>query len=191
MNQCHLLPKVASNRNDTTICNMTPKFLDTFGKRVRILRQERGWTQNQLIDALKTVGVDIGRSYVSEWERTDKMPSGEVVAALARVLETTADYLLLLTDDAEIVENTQEVDAISEEAEEVAHIVDSMTPERRADVLAIVRALHNEDTAESTALKRYDIIMEKIRRRDGDAGVARAEELLRRFLDSLFGSSAA
>jgi transcriptional regulator with XRE-family HTH domain len=192
MNQCHLLPMVARPQNDNNICGMTNKYLDTFGKRVRILRQERGWRQQDLVDALQDVGAAIGRTYVSEWERTEKTPTGDIVAALARVLDTTTDYLLLLTDDAERPGAVQdEVDAISEEAEEVAQVVDSMTPERRQDVLAIVRALHQEDSVESTALKRYDIIMERIRRRDGAQGVERAEELLRRFLDSLSGASAA
>lgn len=185
MNQCHLLPAVASSRNQVTICDMTPKYLDTFGKRVRVLRTEHGWTQQQLVDELERVGAPIGRSYVSEWERSDKIPTGDVVAALARVLETTADYLLLLVDEAEIVEDAQEVDAISEEAEDVARMVDAMTPERRSDTLAIVRALYDKDRSDTKWLRRLSAVLDRYVDKVGED---EAERALSRLIDSASSS---
>jgi transcriptional regulator with XRE-family HTH domain len=71
----------------------------TFGGRLRLLREDAELTQDQLIERMAAHGVTIGRSYISELERTAKMPNGEVVIGLARVLRTTADYLLGLTEN--------------------------------------------------------------------------------------------
>ena len=75
------------------------QFFDTVGKRIRVLRQDVGYNQQDLAEQLTRHGVSIGASYISELERTDRIPSGQVLAALARALGTTADYLLMLTDD--------------------------------------------------------------------------------------------
>lgn len=68
-----------------------------FGQRVRLLREQHGWTQQQLADAL---GVSV--SYVSKVER-DKLhfgdyPSEKFIHKLAAELEADEDELLMLTD---------------------------------------------------------------------------------------------
>lgn len=73
MNQCQINELGTRHNITSTICNMTPKHLDTFGKRVRILRHGVGMNQQDLVNALERYGVSIGRSYVSELERTDKL----------------------------------------------------------------------------------------------------------------------
>lgn len=74
-------------------------LLNTTGKRIRALRNDYHLTQEELTRQLNKAGVDAGRSYISILENSSKVPSGEVIQALARVLKTTSDYLLLLTDD--------------------------------------------------------------------------------------------
>lgn len=78
---------------------MTTITLRTYGARQKYLREERGLLQKELAAMLKTHGAEVGQTYMSELERTDKTPSGEVVAAVASVLETSADFLLGRTDD--------------------------------------------------------------------------------------------
>lgn len=78
---------------------MTEPRFNTFGKRVRILREDMGLTQEQVVSRLAEYGVKTRQSYLSELERTDKTPLGDMVAALAKVFNTTSDYLLLLNDD--------------------------------------------------------------------------------------------
>lgn len=78
---------------------MTEPRFNTFGKRVRILREDMGLTQADVISRLAEQGIKMRQSYLSELERTDKTPPGEMVAGLARVFNTTTDYLLLLNDD--------------------------------------------------------------------------------------------
>ena len=62
----------------------------TFGGRLKTLRLDAGLTQEQLTVALLEQGVSIGRTYVSELERaeTNRMPNGEVIAAMARAQES-------------------------------------------------------------------------------------------------------
>ncbi len=74
-------------------------FLNTTGKRVRILRQDLRMNQGTLIHELGKQGIEIGQTYISKIENNDVVPSGRVIAGLAQVLQTTTDYLLLLTDD--------------------------------------------------------------------------------------------
>ena len=100
----------------------------TFGGRVRILREDAELTQDQLTDALAASGVEIGRSYISAIERSRKMPNGEVIAGLARVLRTTSDYLLGLSESPEAPTDVAPTAGFSPEADEVARIVDAMPP---------------------------------------------------------------
>lgn len=74
-------------------------LLNTTGKRIRVLRGDLDLTQEELTRQVEKLGIRIGRSYISLLERSTNIPSGEVLAGLARVLHTTTDYLLLLTDD--------------------------------------------------------------------------------------------
>ena len=59
---------------------------DTFGKRVRILRTDVGMTQNELVDTLERFGSPVGRSYLSAIETTDRTPTGDVIAGIAKAL---------------------------------------------------------------------------------------------------------
>ncbi len=61
-----------------------------FGKRLRQLRKERGLTQGDLARMAK---IDIMQ--VSRYERGLGLPSLESAIGIARVLETTTDFLLL------------------------------------------------------------------------------------------------
>lgn len=68
-------------------------LLDTTGKRVERLRKNKGMNQAALA-AL----VGVRQNYISAIERDVASPSAEVVAQIARSLNTSTDFLLLLTD---------------------------------------------------------------------------------------------
>lgn len=85
-------------------------LLNTTGKRIRVLRNDLGLTQGEVIQQLESVGVAVDRSYLSVLERTDRVPSGQVIAGLARILRTSADYLLLLTDNPLLPGDVEEED---------------------------------------------------------------------------------
>lgn len=75
-------------------------LLGTFGKRLRVLRHERGLSQIELRDEMERQhGVSIGQTYISELERSDKAPTLNVAAAMAKVLGVSLDYLGLITNE--------------------------------------------------------------------------------------------
>lgn len=55
-------------------------LLNTTGKRIRVLRNDLGLTQGEVMQQLESVGVAVDRSYLSILERTDRVPNGEVIA---------------------------------------------------------------------------------------------------------------
>ena len=74
--------------------------LKGYGARLRSLRTDRSMNQETLVQLLQEkYDIRTSQSYISHMENSGKVPSGEVVAGLARLLETSTDYLLLLTDD--------------------------------------------------------------------------------------------
>ncbi len=63
------------------------------GKRIRQLRLEKGWSQAKLG---KEVGLN-GRS-VRDWELGASLPSSKTLKKLSVLLNTSANYILGLTD---------------------------------------------------------------------------------------------
>jgi len=72
---------------------------DTVGRRVAWLRTLRGMSQGELAEKIGRT-----RGYVGQLETDRTKPSVEVLMALADVLETSTDFLLLRTDDPGIGE---------------------------------------------------------------------------------------
>lgn len=60
-----------------------------FGRIVKQVREQRGWSQEVLADR-----ANLNRSYVGEVERGSAMPSLATVAKLAQALEVPASGLL-------------------------------------------------------------------------------------------------
>lgn len=63
--------------------------LKTFGKRVRELRKDRGWTQERLAEA-----ADLHENYVSRLETGEQEPGLFVILRLCRALEVAPGGLL-------------------------------------------------------------------------------------------------
>jgi transcriptional regulator with XRE-family HTH domain len=59
-----------------------------FGKRVKELRIERHWSQEELAFEL-----DVDRSYVSSLERGQRNPTLKTIARIAKALQTTVSEL--------------------------------------------------------------------------------------------------
>lgn len=120
---------------------MSKQFLDTVGKRIRILRQDLGLNQAELVHELEKRSIEVGRSYISELERTDKVPSGTVLAGLARVLGTTTDYLLLLTDDPNPPHEQEEHQIEDALARELLTVYATLAADKKAMLLYLAKAL--------------------------------------------------
>ena len=62
----------------------------SIGKRILLLRKERGWSQAQLADALGTT-----RQAVSKWESEKSLPDIELAVKIGVLFQVSMDYLLL------------------------------------------------------------------------------------------------
>jgi transcriptional regulator with XRE-family HTH domain len=79
------------------------------GLRIRQLRNDWGWTQQQFSDELnRRYGVEIVQSHVANMETGGKLPSLTVLTAIVKTLDTSADYLLGLTDNPMSVRDIEE-----------------------------------------------------------------------------------
>ena len=67
--------------------------MDTFGQRLRALREENNLTQRQLAEQ-----IGYGKSSVSFWENDLKDPTSKVIINLSKLFKVTSDYLLGLED---------------------------------------------------------------------------------------------
>lgn len=66
------------------------------GKRIRDLRQQQGYTQEALAEA-----VDLSAPFVSHIERATKKASLETISRIASTLNVTVDYLLTGTQSVD------------------------------------------------------------------------------------------
>lgn len=73
-----------------------PMDLDSIGQTIRMLRKNKGFTQEQLAEASEHHPV-----YISQIERGVKIPSMESVGKLARALDITPEELLYLSFSSE------------------------------------------------------------------------------------------
>ena len=121
---------------------MTIQLLGTLGKRVKVLRNERGVTAVEFTRALRRHGVDITPSHMSRIENGLAQPSIEVLRAIGDELDVSLDYLTMRTDVPNAPSSSEtELATIyfSPEADEIARAVDAMAPYERQLALEHVR----------------------------------------------------
>lgn len=78
--------------------------MSVFSERLTALMRAKGLSQKQF--AKKANITESAMSYYAKGMRT---PSGEVLARIAKTLNTTTDYLLGSVDNAEIIETQKEL----------------------------------------------------------------------------------
>lgn len=84
------------------------------GQRIRVLREDFGWKQKELLVKLRAVGLELSQSKLSKFENgTQELPREEATV-LARVLQTTPAYLLGWVEDARNAED--QVEEVYEDA---------------------------------------------------------------------------
>lgn len=114
--------------------------LDTVGKRIRDLRFRSGLSQVELSEKLtQEYDAPILQGTLSRLERSSRLPNAAVIRALAQILNTTTDYLLLLTDNP--APRSRWLVLSSPTAQSVAMQVDALPPEKQEEVLDIVDVL--------------------------------------------------
>ena len=65
--------------------------------RIRVLREQKGFTQTELAKRLK-----ITRSSVNAWEQGISVPSTQYIVELAEIFKVSTDYLLCVDNTATV-----------------------------------------------------------------------------------------
>lgn len=68
-------------------------YMEVFSKKLKELRLEKGLSQRELAEILKT-----NNSSVCDWERERSQPDLETLVDIAKYFNVSTDYLLGLTD---------------------------------------------------------------------------------------------
>jgi len=139
----------------------TSRFANSPGKRIKLLRQDMGMTQGELVERLlNDEGVEVGQSYISEIERSDQvktlpngkrvywLPGGNLLNALAGVLHTTTDYICMRTDDPNLPTRADEESlvvpltdpAMRRELERLTTLYMSASPEHKQALMQFLQA---------------------------------------------------
>ena len=81
-----------------------------FAKRLRSLREGKGWTQAEFGARLGGVGTPFPPATISSWEQADKRPTVDTIMRMADLFGITVDFLLGREDTSKILVN--ELDAL-------------------------------------------------------------------------------
>lgn len=103
-------------------------------ERIRARRQQLGITQEDLAE---TVGTS--QRQISKYENGHNDPTADVLAALARALDTSTDWLLGLTSNPE--RPLRGESDLNDEERELILIYRSKPPSRRRQVVEIARVV--------------------------------------------------
>ena len=103
----------------------------SFGKKIALLRKEKGWAQGELAAQLNT-----SVSVISRYERDEMTPSIETAKKLADLLGSTVGYLLGENEDSnifkdpEMLERFKTIKALKEDdKEKILFTLDAMIHE--------------------------------------------------------------
>lgn len=109
-----------------------------FSDRVKALRLERGWSQQEVADRL-----GLNKVTVSQYESRKRRPSFEMIEALADVFHVDMNYLLGFTDKIEKPGGDQTDPAADKYLAVTLHEIDLLEAYRHAseDTRAAVRAV--------------------------------------------------
>lgn len=101
--------------------------------RLKARREQLGYTQDELAELINGSQKQIWR-----YESGNGFPSVETLVALAKVLETSTDWLLGLTDVTKPVESDSSLDKTEIE---LLRLYRQKTPDKQDTILRMVRAV--------------------------------------------------
>jgi len=110
------------------------------GERIRQLRQQHSWTQNELADR-----TQLERKSIIRYESGQNVPGGRALTSLARIFGVSTDYLLGLSDDPQPIP-ADESDLSPIELEVIQALRRARTEDQRRRLLNALKALVPADT---------------------------------------------
>jgi transcriptional regulator with XRE-family HTH domain len=122
---------------------MTTAIIKTIGKRIKRIRQERGWSQAQLATKL-----NVHQKQISGYERNLHIPSTEVLIKIAKTFNLSLDFLVfedrnesvgVNIGDIELLQKLEEIDKLSEQDKNtVKAVLDTFITKSKFQQLAIL-----------------------------------------------------
>lgn len=86
----------------------------SIGERITSLRKAQSWSQEDL-----ATKIDASRVMIGKYERSDNLPSIEVIIKLAKAFDVTIDYLIgegeFSSYDKEIIKRIEDIDQLDNE----------------------------------------------------------------------------
>jgi len=110
-----------------------------FAKKLKKLRQQKGWSQGQLA---KKIDSDLQR--ISKYERGVVTPTTEMAAKIAVVFEVSLDYLILdkeisttNVENEELLHRLEEIDKLPNSDQDILiNLIDAYIKRRKFETLA-------------------------------------------------------
>jgi transcriptional regulator with XRE-family HTH domain len=107
-------------------------LIPTLGGRIRHARVARGYdSQEKFRQALRTVGIDVGNSMITELEKDRAKPSYDVLLGIAKVLDRSLDWLCCVPVKTPVPDEP----IYSDESLNVANKIDSLPVEIKQEVI--------------------------------------------------------
>lgn len=147
-------------------------------ERLRELRLALGWTQQDVVNELKTrVGIVIRPNHLSNCEQGVKSPSLPLLAGLATVLETSTDYLLGLTDNRSSVRAIEASVQVGGTGGQLNQVIARLPRDKQDELLSVAEAYIYRDM--------MSMLLNEIEEIGGDAAVNNALDRLDASLPNL------
>lgn len=178
------LETMRAQRHPEATGTQTMKLM-TFGQRANYARRILArLTQQQLRDKMEELtggSVSVGRNYISQIETDDANPVFEVVAAMARALGVSLDFLAGFTEDYTPVAPGSEPAPhyYSAEADEVAQLVDAMHPSQREVILNVAKNILLAPSPRQQDRAEMRDILDSVERDHGRTVRLQVEKLMR------------
>jgi transcriptional regulator with XRE-family HTH domain len=110
-------------------------MVNLFGERLRVLREEKNMSQEELAEAF-----GLGKAAISGYERGKRTPSFDLLVGLADYFQVSTDYLLGRTDDRTPPEDMERV---RENTRKLHDILTSLDPQEQEKFFTILEVAVN------------------------------------------------
>ena len=107
-------------------------------RNLKNLRINAGMSQKQLADV-----INVSQQSINKYENHDVEPNIETLIAIAKLFDTSVDYLIGITDVKRKIENVQQYDLNGNE-KEIVDLYRSLNDEDKKIITELSKRLHNK-----------------------------------------------
>lgn len=120
--------------------------MNGFGKVIWTIRHEHNMSQPMFADLVSGLtGTEITRSAVSMWERGLRVPKADVIIKIANAFSMDVDEVLGVAKESPLYTEGNQNDSPFPEITMIARAGKKMSPERRADMIKLLKIAFPEE----------------------------------------------